>query len=130
MKLVERTLAFSLICLLILTPCASAWDGVGHMAVAYVAYQHLSPATKTRANKLIRLNPDYHKWLATIPQGTPAAKRKMMIFMIAATWPDQIKGETNYHNDGPDPHGEIPPPGATPDAQSSHCEPSSRRTAT
>ncbi len=111
MRLAEKTLAFSLICLLILTPCASAWDGVGHMAVAYVAYQHLSPATKTRANKLIRLNPDYHKWLATIPQGTPAAKRKMMIFMIAATWPDQIRSKPGYTDDGT--QGGNRPDGAT-----------------
>ena len=36
---------------------AHAWDGFGHMLVAYVAYQELKPATKARVNSLIRLNP-------------------------------------------------------------------------
>src|SRR5262249_9322876 len=40
-----------------------------------------------------------------IPQGTNANLRPMMYFMIAATWPDQIKSEKGYANDpstGPD----------------------------
>ncbi len=77
-----------------------AWDGLGHMAVAYVAYQHLNTATKTRVDKLLRLNPDYQTWKAAVPAGTSAAKRKMMIFMMAATWPDAIKSKTGYTDDG------------------------------
>jgi hypothetical protein len=97
-----KVLASVLICLITINTPLIAWDSLGHMAVAYVAYQHLNPATKTRVNSLLKLNPDYHKWLATIPRGTSATKRKMMIFMIAATWPDQIKKEKGYTDDGTD----------------------------
>ena len=37
---------------------AYAWDSFGHMLVAYLAYQQLTPETKARANALIRLNPE------------------------------------------------------------------------
>jgi hypothetical protein len=36
-----------------------------------------------------------------IPAGTSAKKKRMMLFMIAATWPDQIKGDGLHHPDGP-----------------------------
>jgi len=78
------------------------WDNEGHMTVAYVAYQRLTPATKTRVDALLRLNPSYsNTWKAMIPAGTSAEDSKMMFFMIAATWPDQIKRDPKYHNDGP-----------------------------
>jgi hypothetical protein len=93
-----------LIFLLLLSPLlnvqAFAWDDEGHMAVAYVAYQHLKPATKTRVNQLLQLNPEYGKWKASVPSGTSAAKRKMLIFMMAATWPDYIKHNAGYSDDG------------------------------
>jgi S1/P1 Nuclease len=87
------------------------WNGLGHMTVAYVAYQHLNPGTQARAYALLKLNPDYSKWLKTIPKGTSLKDRRMMIFMIAATWPDQIKSEKGYTDDGSD--GGNRPDGAT-----------------
>src|SRR5437868_13876472 len=76
------------------------WDNLGHMTVAYVAYQHLNAPTKTRINTLLRKNPDYQSWVARVPAGTSAARRKMMIFMMAATWPDAIKSKPGYTDDG------------------------------
>jgi hypothetical protein len=37
---------------------------------------------------------------------------RMMAFMIAATWPDRIKSNPDYHNDGPD-GGNRPPDDGT-----------------
>jgi S1/P1 Nuclease len=107
----HKAFALVLIFLLAFPAPLFAWDSLGHMAVAYVAYQHLNPATKTRVNKLLRLNPDYHKWLTQIPQGTSAANKMMMIFMMAATWPDQIRSEPGYTDDGT--QGGNRPDGAT-----------------
>lgn len=76
------------------------WDSLGHMAVAYVAYQHLNAPTKARIAQLLKLNPDYQKWKNAVPSGTSAADSGMMIFMIAATWPDAIKSEPGYTDDG------------------------------
>jgi len=77
------------------------------MAVAYVAYQQLSPEKKDRVDALLKLNPDRKNWLVLIPKGTSKEDRRAMIFMIAATWPDRIKGmKTTYTNDTA--NGDIP----------------------
>ena len=102
MSTVRRSVAISLVSVLAVCIPSYGWDNLGHMAVAYVAYQHLNAPTKTRINQLLKLNPDYHKWKARVPSGTSAAKSKMMIFMMAATWPDAIKSETGYSDDGTD----------------------------
>jgi hypothetical protein len=100
MATVQRFIASLLIFLIALNAPMYAWDNLGHMTVAYVAYQHLNAPTKTRLDQLLKLNPDYSKWKAAVPSGTTAAKTKMMIFMMAATWPDAIKSEPGYSDDG------------------------------
>jgi hypothetical protein len=47
------------------------------------------------------LNPYYAKWREALRQGTPEADADRMIFMIAATWPDQIRTDPQYVDDGP-----------------------------
>jgi hypothetical protein len=76
--------------------------------VAAVAYQKLTKKTKDRVTALLMFNPDRVHWFDLIPAGTSAAKTKMMLFMIAATWPDRIKRNPDYHEDGP--HGGNRPP--------------------
>jgi hypothetical protein len=76
------------------------WGPVGHMAVSYIAYQHLAQTTKSRVSALLKLNPDYANWVKQIPPDTAPKDRRMVIFMIASTWPDQIKGKTDYADDG------------------------------
>ena len=98
----RRLLAIVLVVLTALPAPLFGWDGFGHMMVAYVAYQHLQPAVQARAYALLKLNPDYSKWLKKIPKGTSLKDRRMMIFMIASTWPDQIKREAGYKDDGSD----------------------------
>ena len=83
------TLVRARICLifLVLLPVSGfAWGGIGHMAVDYMAYQRLKPATKVRVRDLLKLNPDYPSWEKQIPTGTASGDHDMMIFMIAATW--------------------------------------------
>jgi hypothetical protein len=104
-------LALVLVLFLALGTPLYGWDNLGHMAVAYVAYQHLNAPTKTRINTLLRKNPDYHSWVARVPAGTSAAKRKLMIFMMAATWPDAIRSKPGYTDDGSE--GGNRPDGAT-----------------
>jgi len=105
----QRLVIILLVLLLLLPAPLLAWNGVGHMAVAYVAYQHLNPATKARTAALLKRNPDYSNWLKQIPEGTPPQDQEMMIFMIASTWADQIKGEPEYTLDGvPGSNGNLP----------------------
>ena len=79
-----------------------AWEPIGHMTVAYIAYQNLTPAAKTRVRELLKLNPDYANWEKQIPAGTSADDHDRMIFMMASTWADDIKTEGQYSDDGTD----------------------------
>src|SRR5258706_353844 len=100
-----------LACCVLLPTALLAWGSIGHMTVAYVAYQKLTPATKARVRDLLKLNPDYAAWEKQVPIDASSADRDQMIFMIAATWADDIKGDAKYSDDGPDPN--------TPDGASS-----------
>jgi hypothetical protein len=79
---------------------AAAWNDKGHMAVAWVAYQQLTPVARARVDQLLRMNPFYRRWLGMIPATVPAGDRNLAVFMIAATWADQIKSDAAYRDDG------------------------------
>lgn len=61
MKMIWRAVALSLVSVLIANVSAFGWGAVGHMAVAPVAYQRLTPTTKARVDALLKLNPDLSK---------------------------------------------------------------------
>ena len=46
-----------------------AWNNYGHMSVAYVAYQQLTPQVRDKANALLTKNPDFQNWVAMVPPG-------------------------------------------------------------
>src|SRR5438477_3841030 len=77
-----------------------AWDGTGHMTVAYIAYKNLSDATRTRVDELLKLNPQYKSWI----KGVPTKQKGLIAFVNAAIWPDCIKIASKcpgYSSDGP-----------------------------
>jgi len=93
------------LCLVVLMPAPLlAWGSIGHMTVAYVAYQHLTPAAKARVRDLLVLNPDLASWEKQVPAGTSAEDHDRIMFMIAATWADDIKGDSRYSDEGSDPN--------------------------
>ncbi|HWB85813.1 MAG TPA: S1/P1 nuclease [Bryobacteraceae bacterium] len=109
----NQRLPYTLLAIIIFAPCLKAWNDVGHMSVAYVAYQKLTPAARARVDHLLMLNPYYEMhWKAMIPASTPEAQRGVIIFMFAATWPDAIKRDDTYQDDGPD-KGDRPPSDGT-----------------
>src|SRR5262245_16395666 len=61
--MVKTAIAAILVVLVGIVPPAHGWDHFGHMMVAYVAYQDLTQHTKSRANALVRKNPNYTTWL-------------------------------------------------------------------
>ena len=71
------------------------------MMIAAVAYEKLTPAAHARVSSLLQLNPDYPKWVARASR----AERDEVAFVMAATWPDEIKSERDYQNDGDRPFG-------------------------
>jgi hypothetical protein len=52
---------------------ALAWNDRGHMTVAYIAYKQLTPTTRDRVNALLKLNPKYSDWSATVDKQVPGA---------------------------------------------------------
>jgi hypothetical protein len=75
---------------------AQGWNSRGHMIVAAIAWDHLTAAKKRRVSQLIRLNPNYATWV----NGVAAADRDRVAFMRAATWPDEIRTQHGYTDDG------------------------------
>jgi hypothetical protein len=70
------------------------------MMVACVAFDRLDSATRAKVDRLLRLHPDYPKWTAGIQDDE---QRMRVAMMRAATWPDEIKQDRNYTNDGENP---------------------------
>lgn len=95
----NRRILLVIAALLVGLACRSAlaWNSIGHMSVAWVAYQKLTPAEKARVGALLQLNPYYKEWLGYIPAGTSDADRDLYVFMMAATWPDEIKAMGSHY---------------------------------
>jgi hypothetical protein len=87
----------SLIVSIALAGPARAWNDFGHMTIAYLAYQKLTPAARDRASALLKQNPYYEKWAAAVPEGLDNG---LVIFMLASLWADEIKGDPNFVADG------------------------------
>jgi S1/P1 Nuclease len=102
------------LCLFCAVSPIEAWFNGGHMVVAYIAYQNLTPQTKARVDALLTMNPLYKKWT----KGVATAQKGVTAFVNAATWPDCIKEKKcspGYTADGP--NGGDTPPGNPTDAQ-------------
>jgi hypothetical protein len=78
------------------------WGNTGHEAVAYVAWQQMTPAAQARAIQLLKLVPTlqtptgksvpgYSNWVTDLPSGLSQDDQNLYLFMRAATWPDSIK---------------------------------------
>lgn len=111
MKKITRLTASTLVLIFALSVPSYGWGNVGHMAVAYVAYQELTPQVRSRVDELINLNPKLDEWINRfVPAGTSEAKKRLILFMVAATWSDQIKGDGEHVADGaPGSRGDRPP---------------------
>jgi hypothetical protein len=93
-----RKLTLVLLVLAVLTPrSAAAWNDAGHMAIAAVAYQHLTPEVRTRVDALLRQHPDFAKLSEGLEPNDPDFGIK--VFMKAATWPDVIRGDARFFDD-------------------------------
>jgi S1/P1 nuclease len=88
-------------------PTAYAWNGKGHMVVAYIAYKNLKKPVEKEVRRLLLLNPRYDSWV----EGVAPDQRGLVAFMKAATWPDFIRSVDGYVTDGdPDSGGNRPAP--------------------
>src|ERR1700682_2364767 len=100
MKNVLRLLASICVFVSVALP-AWPWSRGGHMTVAYIAYQKLTPTAKATVDALLTKNPAYNTWVMGIPD-TPANRdrRALIAFLRASLWADDIKGASGYTDDG------------------------------
>ncbi len=70
---------------------AMAWSGPGHMIVAAIAYNNLTPDQRKWAIKILRHHENAAKWEAEVPADEPNLDEGVVLFMGAAKWPDEIK---------------------------------------
>jgi hypothetical protein len=102
LRLIRTLSTFLLLAFLIVPTQLAAWGNAGHEAVAYVAWQQMTPAARTRAIALLKLVPTlstpehktvpgYPDWANDLPSGLSTDDQNLYLFMRAATWPDSIK---------------------------------------
>src|SRR5262249_18448481 len=69
---------------------APAWNAVGHMTVAKIAYDGLTKEERERAHKLLTQHPHYAKYLPQKRFGPVGVDE--WVSLRAATWPDYVRG--------------------------------------
>jgi len=98
-----RSITLGLVLCITAASPAFAWGNFGHMEVAALAWDQMTPQARSKAAELLKLNPDYSKWT----DGVAAPDQDRIAFVTAATWPDSIKREGGYSPAG----GDVAPPG-------------------
>jgi hypothetical protein len=89
---------------LLLVFCVSpslAWNEGGHMVSGAMAYSELkqdSPKALARAVMLLQDHPDYpDTWAREVEKPfVPLEERELYLFMLAARWPDDIRGHPRF----------------------------------
>src|ERR1041385_9042187 len=72
------------------------WNDTGHMMVARIAWDNLSPAARQQMVALVMQAPANSCLRELFPQDNrPLAERERQFFIAAATWPDVIRPRDN-----------------------------------
>jgi hypothetical protein len=100
---VGRGLLVSILILLVTVPSALAWNKAGHMvsgAIAYADLQQFTPETLTRVIALLKSHPQFQtKWAPRFAQlHLSSEEQELYLFMLAARWPDDIRGDPTFHH--------------------------------
>ena len=83
-----RTLFAALISTFLAVPCF-AWNSTGHEIIAQIAYDRLSPGTRSAVAAILRNHPRLKQDLLHDEQ--QPADTGLAMFLRAATWPDMVR---------------------------------------
>jgi hypothetical protein len=76
---------------------AAAWNSPGHMIIALVAYDQLTPPVKTKALELLRAHPrfpdHFESPLNYELRYASDAEKDQWLFAHASTWPDMVRSD-------------------------------------
>ena len=95
--MIKRLSAVVFILLVLVVP-AHAWNGKGHMTVAYIAYKNLDASTKQKVDTLLESHPDFAK-LRQFAGPPNSENYHLIIFMTAAIWPDLIRTDDRFYDE-------------------------------
>jgi hypothetical protein len=86
-------------CILVWTATAQAWNKPGHMTSAAIAYADLrdhNPNVRSQISRLLREHPYFHtEWMHKLAR-VPEEESDLYLFMLAARWPDDARGDANF----------------------------------
>lgn len=78
---------------------ALAWNAAGHRLISAIAWDQLDAHTRSEISQLLSEHPDYARWIKKA--GDDEFGRTA--FIEASTWPDNIRKDNRFYNDGVDP---------------------------
>lgn len=96
-----KALVLALIVIALSSSPAMAWNRAGHMtsgAIAYSELQQTSPDKVKKVIALLKLHPEYgSRWQPELEKGSLTANEKdQYLFMLAARWPDDVRGQVAF----------------------------------
>jgi len=91
----QKRIALAVILPWLLTSPAFGWNPTGHMAIASVVYDQVSPARRTALVEILKSHPRFvQDFREAMPKDVPADQQDRWIFMRAAIWPDVARSFT------------------------------------
>ena len=87
------------LCTVLASTTAFAWLFSGHMLTAAIAYDTLKKANPQALNatlEILKQHPQYDKMWAKKLEKVDPDDRDQALFMFAARWPDDIRGNSDY----------------------------------
>ena len=73
-----------------------AWNAAGHRLIATIAWTHLKPEVRSEVGQLLRIHPDYPRWVKRAGEDTGDRGA----FIEASTWPDEIRKDKRFYSAG------------------------------
>ncbi|HET7228858.1 MAG TPA: S1/P1 nuclease [Longimicrobium sp.] len=93
-----RVAAAALVAVGMMSRPAYAWDELGHRVVARIAWDRMTPQARANAVRLLMAAPRNTGLGALMPAGGSEDERGRELFVMAAVWPDIIRGRTHVGN--------------------------------
>ncbi len=98
------SLALALAAALLALPRTTySWNKAGHMVTGAIAYRELKASDTQALNRVIEIFKDHpfyeERWLPTIAalNDDDPDKEGLFLFMHAALWPDDVRGDPELH---------------------------------
>jgi len=100
---IGRGALVGILLVLVAVSSALAWNKAGHMvsgAIAYADLKQNNPETLARVVALLKSHPQFQtKWAPRLAQlHLSPEEQDLYLFMLAARWPDDIRGDPTFHH--------------------------------